>query len=113
MNSGVSYNFYEHYKFNFVRAYVSGVTCKVSGGWNIHGPLLGSRIKIKTIDIMRYWTLHGAFFSQISKCMRNANMKYSVKDASRSLCVKQTKFNEKGDKLSRDFALREHCLYHI
>ena len=40
-------------------------------------------------------------------------MKYSVKDASRSLCVKQIKFNEKGDKLSRDFALREHCLYHI
>ena len=69
MNSGVSYNFYEHYKFNFVRAYVPGLTCKVSGGWNIHGPLLGSRIKIKTIDIMTHWTLHGAFsVKSVSVC---------------------------------------------
>ena len=47
MDSGISCDFYEHCKSNFLRAYAFRLTCKVSGGWNIHAPLLGPRIEIK------------------------------------------------------------------
>ena len=71
MDSGITYNFYEHCKSNFLKAYVSRLNCKVSGGWNIHGSLLGSRIKIKIIDIMTHWTLYGPLLVKSASACAN------------------------------------------